>query len=344
MTPKFAGLAVALSTALGSVSPALHAQTSPDVARAREAYVAVDYESTLSFAKAALEHGGNDRSTTGELYFLWALAAAALDRAEESREAFDHALIVNPELKVDRDSSPKIRAPYQEARGALIRTDGKRPLTVEARRREGKLELVVQDARGLVDGVELSTRVHPGQAFARQRFDAAPTRRVTVAPQGLEFCVRLVDRHGNVLHELGSEAAPERLAAAGAPPGSAGRARAPEADVNRTPYYVTAAALGALGVAAGAVSTAMYLRREAAARDWNAPGCEKPGSSRAEQCAKVDDRRRSAEHLSIGFAAAGGALLIGGVVTWLLAPTGTRASVAVDTTARGVVLGLSTTL
>jgi len=114
--------------------------------------------------------------------------------------------------------------------------------------------------------------------------------------------------------------------------------------VDRTPYYVTAATLGALGLVAGGVSTAMYFKREAAARDWNGPGGENPGATRAEQCGKIDDRRRSAERLSIGFGAAGGTLLVGGLVTLLLAPSTKRTSAWVDTTPHSLVLGLHTTL
>jgi len=88
----------------------------------------------------------------------------------------------------------------------------------------------------------------------------------------------------------------------------------------------------------------MYFRRENAARDWNGSGCEKPGFTRAEQCAKVDDRRRSAEHLAIGFSAAAGTLLVGSVVTLLLSPSSKRSSVSLDATPHGVFLGVQTSL
>jgi len=344
MTGKSAWVGCALLLALGATPLTAQAQNDARLADARQAYAAVDYENTRALAKAAIERGGNDRSTTGELYFLWALAAAALEQAEEARAAFGAALAVNPELKVARGLSPKLRAPYQEARGALTRADGRPPLEVAGRRREGKLELSLLDTQGLVDAVELSTRAHEGQPFTRQRFAAAPIRSVTVATQGLEFFVNLLDRHGNVVGELGNEAAPARLPSASGSPTERPREGRPSNGADRTPYYVTAAALGALGVVAGGVSTTMYFRRESAAKDWNGPGCEKPGFTRSEQCAKVDDRRRSAEHLSIGFAAAGGALLVGGVVTWLLAPASEQPSVAIDTTANSVMLGVRTAL
>ena len=343
MIRRSAWFAGALWLALGLASPNARAQADSRLADARQAYAAVDYENTRALAQAALEQGGNDHGATSELYFLWAIAAAALDQTEEARAAFKHALAANPGLKLDRGLSPKIRAPYQEARGALIGADGRAPLQVDVRRRGTKMELAIRDTQALVDGVELSTRLHEGQAFARQHFRAGALRQVSVAAPEVEFFVRLLDRHGNVLLELGSESSPEHLAALATPTTTTGET-AGKRDISPTPYYVTAAALGALGLASGVVSAAMLSRREEAARDWNGPDCEKPGSTRAEQCAKIDDRRRGAEHLSIGFAAGGGALLVGGLVTWLFAPSSKHASVSVDTTPHGVLLGLRTTL
>lgn len=345
MIGKSTRFACALGLALALAAPSALAQNDTRLSDARQAYAAVDYENTRALAKSAIEQGSNDQATTGELYFLWALAAAALDQADEARSAFSYALAVNPELKVDRSLSPKIRAPYQEARGALLRADGKAPLEVELQRREGKLTLKLRDAQQLTDSIELSTRTGSAEPFAQQRFRARPTREVPLPDaRELDYFVRLLDAHGNVLLEQGSQSEPQRLGA----PERSSAILAPEtkpgADTNRTPYIVTAVTLGALGLAAGGVSTAMFVRRQNAAQDWNGPGCEKPGATRAQQCAKVDDRRRNAEHLSIGFAAAGGALLVGSVVTLLLAPSSKHTNLSLDTTSHSVMLGLSTTL
>jgi len=322
--------------------PAL-AQSSAGVAEARQAYAAVDYEKTRELSRAALLQGGNDRAATGELYLLWATAAAALDLTEEARDAFLHALAVNPELKLDRSLSPKIRAPYQEARGALTGADGKAPLEVALQRRDRQLEIRVHDAQSLATQVELAMRRSESQPFTQQRFHVTPTRLVTLAGPGeLRLFVRLLDSNGNVLLELGNEAEPRRLAGE-----TAVRLDAPRASVvddGRKPYFITAATLAAVGLAAGGVATGFYLRRENQARDWNGPSCEKPGATREQQCADVDQRRRNAERLSMGFAAAGGTLLIGSLVTLFLVPSPKQPSIALDTTPSSVVLRLGTTL
>ena len=66
------GALLALSATTGAF-----AQSNERVAEAQKAYADVDYEGTRRLAKAALERGGNDRTVTGRLYLLWAMAAAA---------------------------------------------------------------------------------------------------------------------------------------------------------------------------------------------------------------------------------------------------------------------------
>lgn len=323
---------------------ALAQQTGSGLREVEKAYAEVDYERTRSLAVEAIERGGNDRASTSQLYLLWATAAAALDKADEARTAFSYALAANPELKLDRNLSPKIRAPYLEARGALAGADGRPPLEVTLRRRKQELELGLRDALKVAAGLVLSTRTGEGGDFARRRFDASPTRRVPIAGDAeLQLAVRVVDRHDNALFELGTEEDPERLLQITSNRATAAAAAQPN-DRSPLPYYITSGALAALGVAAGSAATVMYMRREDAAREWNGSGCERPGQTREQQCGAVDQRRHSAERFSIGFAAAGGALLVGSVVTLVLAPASRRADVALNAGPGSVMLRLRTSL
>jgi hypothetical protein len=139
---------------------------------------------------------------------------------------------------------------------------------------------------------------------------------------------KVLDRHGNVLSEQGTASDPQRfLLVSSIRPRVNTSISTP--DANRTPYLLSAGTLAVLGVVAGGVSAAMYVRREDAAREWNGPGCERAGMTRAEQCADVDDRRQRAETLSVSFAAAGSALLVGSALSLWLAPSSARrASIA----------------
>lgn len=347
MTPQKFRLLASTFALLALASPAALAESNAHLAEAQKAYAAVDYETTRREAKAALEQGGNDQAATGELYLLLGTASAALDQADEARVAFAHALAANPGLKLDRDLSPKMRAPYQEARGNATTADGKPPLGADLVRRKQELELALRDQLRVAASVELWSRSQESEAFSRRRLEPARVRRLPL-PSGadLQFYLRVLDRHGNALFESGTSDDPRHLAleaTRAAEPIST--APASGRDVNRTPYLITAGGLAVLGLAAGGVATAMFVRREDAAKDWNGPGCEQQGGSRREQCGAIDDRRRNAEHLAIGFTAGGGALLVGGLVTWLLAPAApAKTDVALDTSRDGVMLRLRTSL
>lgn len=344
MNHRLPYLAARTFALLALASPAVLAQSNAHFSEAQKAYAAVDYETTRREAKAALEQGGNEQPATAELYLLLGTAAAALDQSDEARVAFAHALAANPALKLDRNLSPKMRAPYQEARGNGTTSDGKPPLNVDLQRRKQELELALRDQLNVAATIELWTRSGASDTFAHQRFGPARVRRLPL-PSGAEvqYYLRVLDRYSNVLFESGTSDTPQRLALQTARPAPA--ATPPGRDVNRTPYFVTAGTLGVLGLAAGSVAAAMLVRREDAAQDWNGPGCEQPGSTRRDQCGAVDERRRNAEHLAIGFGAGGGALLLGSLVTLLLTPAAHSATnVAVDTTPQSVMFRLRTSL
>jgi hypothetical protein len=132
--------------------------------------------------------------------------------------------------------------------------------------------------------------------------------------------LNVLDAHDNVLLEHGSRDQPHRLALGSnaRDPLAAGAAKTP---ASPTAYYATAGVLGVLGLASGVVAGVMHVRREEAAREWNGPDCEKPGLTRGQQCASIDERRQRAEYLAIGLSSAGGALLVGSVMSLLLAPS-----------------------
>jgi hypothetical protein len=195
-------------------------------------------------------------------------------------------------------------------------------------------------------GLAVYTRSSESAPFTRRRFDATPTHRLA-KPAGadLQLFVQVLDRYDNVLFELGSEEEPQRLVQVSSD--KSGSTRPVQSGrPNALPYYVTSAALGVLSLAAGGGATAMYIRREDAAREWNGSGCEQPGLTRDQQCGTVDDRRKKAQYLSVGFAAAGGVLLVSSVVSLVLAPSSSssRTDVAVDGGPGNLMLRLRTRL
>jgi hypothetical protein len=189
-----------------TLAPCAFAQPPGRLAEVEQAYADVDYERTLTLAGAALRSGGNDRATTAQLYVLLATSAAALDQNEDARAAFARALAANPELKLERSLSPKIRGPYLEARGAMAGNGDKLPLELTLRHRKRALELILRDTLHVAGSISLATRVGEQGPFARQKLVATPVQRIAVGSATvLQYFVQVLDEHRNVLFELGSE-------------------------------------------------------------------------------------------------------------------------------------------
>lgn len=294
------------------------AESVATLAEVEAAYAEVDLERTYSLALAALGAGGHDMKATARLYHLYAVAAAATDRADEAREAFLRVLAIDSRGKLDKKLSPKIRAPYLEARGAWADASGGKSLAVAVSREDGAPVLTLDGPLGAVSRVLVRARRKSGEGF--QELSFTPATRIALPEPlrggGFEYVVHLEDAAGNRLHELGSDAAPRWFGAAVAAPATLPT----QASVDPAPYRVGAAVLATLGLGAAGTGVVFQLSREAAARKWNSAVCEAPGATRGEQCASLDDRRARAEQLSIVSYAGAGVLLAASAVTLLLAP------------------------
>lgn len=296
-------------------------QNRPSLADAERAYADIDLEKTRLLARQVIDQGGNDPRASARLYLLLATSAAAVDRTDEARQAFTHLLAIDSTLKLDRSLSPKVRAPYLEARGALGADSGARPLEASLALDSNELVLSLRDVLGIGGGVELFHRAPGARDFSRRTLEPLPENRLPApTTERLEYYVRVLDAHGNTLYEKGTPGSPARLTlASSAKPTSftSSTADAP----NPTAYYVAAGAFGALSIAAGVGATLAYLQREEAAREWNSPGCERAGATRGAQCADVNERRQRSEGIAIGLSAGGGALLVGSAIALILAPS-----------------------
>jgi hypothetical protein len=316
----------ALAFALASLAPIAPARAdeTATLAAAERAYADVDFDKTRELAQAALHGGGHDPRETKRLYALIGISAAALEDEGEARDAFRRVLAIDPTTRLEQSLSPKMRAPYLEARGALAAAGEERPLDAAFEREGESFAVELRDASNIARRVELVLTT-PGTSGGRTlRFEPRAHTVVGEAsrlPERFNYVLSVSDEHGNQLFVTRGQVVP----AAPTPTASAvlaSTAGTPPADraPNRTPYFVTAGVLAAFGVGAVAGGVAAQLRREDAAEEWNGSGCEVPGQTRGEQCGDVDSARKTAENWAIGLYAAGGALLVGSLVTLLVAP------------------------
>jgi hypothetical protein len=277
---------------------------------AERAYQGVDFPATHALAEQALEAGGEPRQQTARLYVLLGISAAALGNGDEAKQDFVIALAIDPSLKLDKSLSPKLRAPYLEARGYWAAASAS--LSILAKPNADRTLLIVRlvDPASLVARVELALAPKGVLPRRTSQLEAAQVTQFRVpnglAERGYEFTVRALDRHDNVLAEQGSDADPELVSA----PSTAPSAQ----NAPRGRSYLLPAALGLSGLGSATAGVIFHIKREQAAREWNGPNCENPGQTRIGQCQTVDARRQTNERLAIGFYAASAALLTGGIV------------------------------
>jgi hypothetical protein len=306
---------LALLGCLGVLVSAPAWAQSRDLAEAERAYQNVDFPSTHALAQHVLEAGGAGREQTGRLYVLLGISAAALGDNAEAKQDFVIALAVDPELKLDKGLSPKIRDPYLEAQGYWAAASERLAISAKPGSDAEHLIVRVLDPASLVAKVEL--RIGPRGVLPRSSFElaAVPVTRFAlperVRGHDYEYALRALDHYGNVLSEQGSDADPQL----GRQPGASQLADSHGAQVApRARSYFLPVTLGVVGLGAVAAGVVFHVRREHAAHEWNGPACENAGQTRLQQCQAVDTRRQSSERLAIGFYAAGGALLTGSLI------------------------------
>ncbi len=291
------------------------------LAAAEKAYQQVDFATTYETSCQALERGHADAQQTKRLNVLCGIAAAALDKRDEARAQFTVALALQPDLRLERDLSPKLRSPYLEAQGFWSDTSDRLSLRATRQESSKKLLMKVVDPAHLAATVKVYLRAAGTSHFRFSQMDASPSIAVPLTSQqlseGYDYYAIIVDSHDNSLFELGTESEPieTRLLPTRS---SVAASRdygldAPGHTGSRGRPVVLPVTMVAVGLAAVGAGVYFNVRRENAAHTWNSSACEQPGPTRLEQCGSVNTDRVNAERAAIGFYAAGGALVAGGL-------------------------------
>lgn len=330
-TVTLVAFGIALATA--SLPRAAHAD-SASLATAERAYQDVDFPATREAAQHALEAGGATPEQTARLHVLLGISAAALGDADDAKQHFTAALAVSPELKLDKSLSPKIRDPYLQAQGYWSAAGERLALHANPSGDGNHLVVQLRDPASLVAKLALDVNLVGSADRTSLALDPNATARFTVPAKlrghDYEYVLRALDRYGNVLAELGSDADPTLVhapAPISAPPVGTAHGRS----------YALPIVLGVTGIGAVAAGVIFNVKREQEAHTWNGPSCEQPGSTRQQQCSNVNDRIQANERLAVGFYAGGGALIAGSIIALIAGRP------APDATQRASALGCSVT-
>ena len=192
-----------------------HAQEAGPLERAEEAYLRIDFAATLEHATAALESGELSPAQVVRGYQLVGIAAAALERDEESRDAYIRMLAVDPAREVDRNLAPRLRSPFLEARGYWTARSDRLEAVVGLDREEGALIVRFGDPLSMAQLVVVWARVAGSAEWNQVRRPAAASIAIPLEGAGdagrVEYALAVLDFHGNRLIELGTPNDPRSI-------------------------------------------------------------------------------------------------------------------------------------
>lgn len=230
----FAVLAVASSADAQRRRRAPPTPTDP-LQAAEQAYVDVDFESTLEHASSALQAGGHGPDRLARIYQLLGVSAAALGDPDGARDFFERMLAIDPDATLDDTVPPRLRAPFLEARGVVSARTDELGAQVGIDRAQSAVRVELTDPFGMARTVRVHARLEGGAEYTSAEGESAgevlmPLPGADTADR-VEYWVEVLDPYNNQLAILGSEFEPRtvgRIATggggggAGAGPGAGG--------------------------------------------------------------------------------------------------------------------------
>jgi hypothetical protein len=298
---KRAAFAVALVAALAGPAGA---DGNANLDQAQQAIDNIDYEAARNFVGMALDSGGLALADHLRALRIAGEVEAALGNDAGAREHFATWIYLDPKAKLADGLSPKITAPFDEARAAT----GALVIDVAlARGDDGvRVTLVTSDPLAMVHGFEASG------GGAETSGEGGEATLATTDPSGFEVTVTVVDERNNQIAVRTVVAEP--LAAADKPPGTGGGgAESGWPAPLRWPTWA--------GLAIVAAGTGGYFsyRVGQAEDDLEALNAD-PGAHTADEAKAIQDRgERDALVANVLYGVAGAAA-IAAILTFVLEP------------------------
>jgi hypothetical protein len=318
------GLACVLLTAQVASAQSVESE----LAAAERAYSEIDFAAVRRWAESALEYGSATPEQLARLHVLLGIATATAGEDALAKQHFIAALAIQPDLRLERTLSPKIRDPYLEAQGYWGTFPERLKLSAEAIDGATSITINLTDPAQLAAEVVVLFRAPGATEYSEIVLPNATAQRARLneefREQGFEYRVHACDRFGNLLAVVGTEAEPVQTRgvprAVATPMYSPSEDPLDEPEAAPTPAGASAGSawppvlLGVAGLGAAGVGAYFHVRREVYARQWNGADCERPGSTRGEQCVAVNSARRRAEELALGFYVGAAVALTAGTV------------------------------
>jgi hypothetical protein len=255
-----------------------------DLAEARRLKQQLDYRGALAATLRAIAAGDHDPPGLRAAYALAGELAAGLGDDDAAVEHFVHLLVLDPTATLPAGTSPKITAPFAEARAQAHAAGA---LTARLEETGDGVALVVErDPLGMVAGARLRWGDRELRATGAGRLELA-------VPAGVRFEAALVDRHGNALFAAPGERPAGRPDPGDRPPSRRG-----------APPWAHPAPWAGVAAVAGGVAAVAALRVRSAQREWDRLRDE-DGVHDFSRLRAVEERgRRNARVANVALAAA----------------------------------------
>jgi hypothetical protein len=290
-----------------------------DLRAAEKAFEGLRYEDAVRLCERAYRAGGLAPAELGRLFRLQGEVAATLGREEQARDAFARWLAVVPGATLAAGTSPKLSAPFEQARGQL----GGRQLAATWRAGDDGASLLVtveDDPLSMAAATRATYRDAEGvRGTVEARGPGGVELRLPLPTRGrFQVVVAVLDERGHRLLELGVTE-PIFVGEAMSAPVVIEKPRADAAGPSfwTNPWTWTGGALLIGGVAGG------FAWRAGEAQDELDQLNENSAEHDFSEALSVEDRlRRDALIANVGFGAAG-ACAIAALVLWLRPTPGT---------------------
>jgi len=212
------GSALFLAPALPAVMlvPAVaHADGSGDLAKAEQAYGALDYPAAHAAARSVVQRGDLSHDELVRATRILALSSVALEKPAEAKDAFVLLLTYDPTYVVDPKLGPRYREPFNEAKGFWSSQSSKPGIDTQVMvspRAPGSIRVATKDPTNVVRRVIVSYRWAPSKNFVQAAAKTGDAHvDVPAPPSGstrLDYFVRAEDAAGSAVFEAGTAAPP----------------------------------------------------------------------------------------------------------------------------------------
>jgi hypothetical protein len=260
------------------------------LAQAEQSLANLDYDAANAAAARLVDEHGLSHLELVHAYRILAFSDAALGKDAAARDAFQRLLVYDPGYQVDANLSPKVYAPFVEARGfmrALAVEPGVDVAVALHTGEPGAIRVTTRDPTGVARRGLVSYRWGSEGAFSSAPVAIAKGATVDVPPppQGttrLDYYVQILDDRESVVFESGTAFTPKSAtldlgAAVAVPVRTEGAPAAPERAHSRS-ILASPIFWAITGAVLTGATVGIYLAARPGNRTTDIPGPQAPAT------------------------------------------------------------------